>query len=81
MTKASLGMEAASAARKKLIDLHKTEYEGFLKTERVARGLPELPNMKDPEAAARRKTERLTKRREKLEAQLRELNAQINGDS
>jgi len=43
MTNASKGMEAATAARKRLVAAHEEEYTSYLKEERTSRGLTELP--------------------------------------
>jgi len=42
-SKGNVGMQAHSAAVKRLRDAHPDEFMGYLKQERIARGLPENP--------------------------------------
>ena len=67
-------MAANIAARKRLIAAHQEEHDRYLKEERVERGLP-------AERTKGISVAKLKERRERLEKQLREVNAILNGES
>jgi hypothetical protein len=67
-------MAANIAARKRLIVAHQEEHDRYLKEERVARGLP-------AERTKGISVAKLQERKAKLEKQLQEVNAILNGES
>jgi len=72
VTRASTGMEAASAARKRLIEAHQEEYKNLLKEERTRRGLSPEPGKSQPS------TQKLLEQEQKLEERLGKIREQLS---